>query len=254
MTAKNEAALVARNSKERTGRRAMRGPTDLTAGRARQHALPDMSSTTLAAFPHTDGDIANELGQLGDFLWLVDGYQESEIGCPPLPAPLRGREALDAIGRLANLVAAVERKPPAVQPIRPDGRFELVPLYFTDIDRRDRLRIAGAAHHLEAARRRRCHPAIWAAIEEWDEYRRSGPPDPITTAQRLTALLDPQSDNGLDTLHALLCRRASNSGRPTERLVLIIDEDLAYQRIASRIVRIWHRDDPLARFTYHGRG
>lgn len=105
-------------------------PIDLAAKRAEhRQRTRDESPHVLVALP-ADGGLARATADVEEVLLAV----ELAVRCDdePLPAPLAEREAADAVGRLASFVAsnarAVEEDRPLVQPIAPDGQFELVPL------------------------------------------------------------------------------------------------------------------------------
>ncbi|MGH9165788.1 MAG: hypothetical protein ACRDZW_09790, partial [Acidimicrobiales bacterium] len=92
--------------------------------------------------PYTDGEVTKALSDLEEVMLAANepSYAlEDDAGLGV------GVEALHAVGRLASYVASVERVEPAVQPVAPDGRFELVPLHYVLAGRDDLVRIGGAA-------------------------------------------------------------------------------------------------------------
>jgi hypothetical protein len=197
-----------------------------------------------------DGSVSVALGQLEELLLLVDLYAVD--ASEPLPTPL-DREAADAVGRLASYVAsfdrAVEEDCPVVQPVAPDGKYELVPLCFAPLGREDWARIVDAVAELKRSRGRGSHPAVDEALSE---YAR----DPqvadrlIATAERAAALLQLEWDDDVDLLATRLNRGVA--GRHPERVVLSPEEYAAYGRVTERILASWHADDPLERLLYRG--
>lgn len=205
---------------------------------AHRQELRDASTHVTVALPYTDGDLTHALGQLEELLLAF--IPEDADDDVDVPASLASGLAADALGRLGSWVAAWERDEPAVQPIAPDGRFELVPLLFAPLGRTDRHRISAA---------------VAALVEVEDlvtDYTGSAQAahELLAQAQRLVALIHLPWDDDVDRLHALLGRGATS--RPTERLVLTPDELAAYQRVTERIVATWHGNDPLERFLYRG--
>lgn len=131
-------------------------PIDLAAKRAQhRQRFRDDSSAVLVALP-ADGGLARALADVEEVLLLADLAVQPDD--EPLLAPLAEREAADAVGRLAGFVAtvarAVEEDRPLVQPIAPDGQFELVPVCIVPLGRDDRARIVGAVQQLAATRAR----------------------------------------------------------------------------------------------------
>lgn len=205
---------------------------------AHRQELRDASTHVIVALPYTDGDLTHALGQLEELLLAF--IPEDADDDVDVPASLASGLAADALGRLGSWVAAWERDDLAVQPIAPDGRFELVPLLFASLGRTDRHRISAA---------------VAALVEVEDlvtDYTGSTQTahQLLAQGQRLVALIHLPWDDDVDWLHALLGRGATS--RPTERLVLTPDELAAYQRVTERIVATWHGNDPLERFLYRG--
>lgn len=227
------------------------GPDELTAKRAQhRQRLRDDSSRVTVALP-LDGSVSAALAQLEELLLLVDLCAAD--ASDPLPPPLAEREAADAVGRLASYVAgfdrAVEENHSVVQPVAPDGKYELVPLCFAPLGREDRARFLGAVEELKRTRGRGSHPAVDEALSEFAR-------DPqvadhlIATAERAAALLELVWDDDVDLLAARL--NQGMAARHPERVVLSAEEYAAYGRVTQRILASWHADDPLERFLYRG--
>lgn len=225
-------------------------PIDLAAKRSeRRQQLRDESSHVLVVLPSGDGELTRALGDLEEVMLLVDLVQGDED--KPLPAPLAEREAADAVGRLASYVATFDKaaEEPAVQPIAPDGRYELVPLCVVRLGRDDRVRIIGAVRELAATRTAASHPAVDEALSDY-----AGDPQAaerlVATAQRVAALLELVWDDDVDDLAARL--DVGVLAAEPQRVVLTGQEYTAYLRVSERILASWHAGDPLGRFLYRG--
>jgi hypothetical protein len=168
-----------------------------------------------------------------------------------LPDPLAERQASDAVGRLASFMSNVERDPPAVQPVAPDGRFELVPLVFITLGRNDQARILGAIDNIAAATPGRGHPAIDGFLNDYAGTA-AATTEMLERLRRLATLIQLPWDDDVDTLQATLHRGAASIGRPIERIVLTAEEHAAYERVTDRILSAWSGDDALERFVYRG--
>ena len=226
-------------------------PIDLAARRSQhRQQLRDESTHVLVVLPSTDGELARSLGDLEEVLLLVDLAQVDDD--KPLPVAVAEREAADAVGRLSSYVATIDKggeEVPAVQPIAPDGRYELVPLYFVRLGRDDRARITGAVRELAATRTAASHPAVDEALGDYA----GGPQSAerlVTAVERLAALLQLVWDDDVDDLAVRL-----DIGVPAaepRRVVLTDQEYTAYLRVTERILASWHAGDPLERFLYRG--
>ena len=112
-------------------------------------------------------------------------------------------EALRAVVRMASYVASVERAEPAVQPVAPDGRFELVPLHYVLVGRDDLARIGGADLVVKAVRQGIGDDELLAAVDG-----HGGDIDELALRlDRLVHLLgladEPQVDSDIDALAAM---------------------------------------------------
>lgn len=212
---------------------------------AHRQALRDQADHLLVVLPYDDGDVGHVLGQLEELLLAVG---DTDLDGQPLPAPFAGREACDAVGRLASYVAAMQGDDPPTQPLGADGRHELVPLLFVILGRQDRAHILGAVTQLAAATstgRGQLYELL-----DWSGDDQAHAVAVVATAQRLAALLETPSDDDTDVLNARLGRLCLNG--PTERIVLNAGELAAYERVTDRILATWHGNDPLERFVYRG--
>ena len=129
-------------------------PTELAGKRTeRRRRLREQSPDVLVALPDTDGDLARALADLEEVLLKVldvaDDHEQA------LPAPLVDPQSVEAVGKLASYVGRVERavesERPLVQPLAPDGRYELVPLHFVRLNRDEHARKLAAVGQLAAA-------------------------------------------------------------------------------------------------------
>lgn len=205
----------------------------------RPQDLRDASTHVVVTLPHTDGELAHALGELEVLLLLlVPEDPEDDVA---LPASLATPHGAHAVGRLASYVAETERQEPAVQPIAPDGRFELVPLFFARLGRAHRDRLTAAVVDLVD---------IKDLVADYMDSREEAQ-QLLSRAQRLVALLHLPWDDDVARLHGLLDREEAPIA-PTERVVLTPDELAAYQRVTERILATWHANDPLERVLYRG--
>ena len=113
--------------------------------------------------PHTDGEVTKALSDLEEVMLAANEPSYAPEDDTGLGV---GPEALHAVGRLASYVASVERAEPAVQPVAPDGRFELVPLHYVDVGRDDLARIGGAADLVVKAVAAAHDGRLWVAWTE----------------------------------------------------------------------------------------
>jgi hypothetical protein len=226
-------------------------PSELAGRRAeRSQRLRDQSPDVLVALPSSDGELVRALGDLEEVLRLVDLVDADPQALPP---PLNEGRAAEAVGKLASYVAsahrAIENGHPGVQPVGPDGRYELVPLSFARLRRADHASILGAVRQLTATRTSASHPALDEALSDYTA-------DPeaaealVARAERVAALLELAWDDDVDVLSARLGHDVA--GQDTERIVLAPEEYEAYLRVTGRILASWHAGDPLEGFIYRG--
>ncbi len=228
----------------------MSEPVDLAARSAQgRQQRRDSSPDVLVVFPHSDGELARALAELEELFVLVDLVDD---GARPLPAPLADHRAAEAARRLAGYVAGVDSADETdrgrIQPVAPDGRSELAPLYFVRIDRDDHAGILGAVHLLAATRTSVSHPALDEALSDY-----TGDPEGVerlvARAERVGALLELAWDDDVDILSARLGRGV---GAGTDRVVITAEEYESYVRVTERIVDSWHAGDPLELSVYRG--
>ena len=205
----------------------------------RPQDLRDASTHVVVTLPHTDGELAHALSQLEELLLLlVPENPEDDVALPPSVVTPHAAAALHL---LASYVAETERQEPAVQPIAPDGRFELVPVFFARLGRTHRDQLTAAVVDLVEI-----SDLVADYMGSTDAAQQL-----LSQAQRLVALLHQPWDDDVARLHALLDREGAAIG-PTERVVLTPDELAAYQRVTERILATWHANDPLERLLYRG--
>jgi len=226
-------------------------PADLAARTAqRRQQLRDSSPDVLLVLPHSGGELARALAELEELLVLVDLVDD---GSRPLPAPLVENQAAESVGRLAAYVADVDGADETdrcrIQPVAPDGRSELAPLYFVRLDRDDHAAILGAVHLLAATRTSVSHPALDEALSDYTGDP-GGAERLVARAERVGALLELGWDDDVDLLAARLGGNAAGAG--TDRVVLAREEYESYMRVTERIVGSWHAGDPLELSVYRG--
>lgn len=216
---------------------------ELAVRRARRDVLRAESLHTVVVLPHTEGEVAKALGDLEEVLLLANGDEE-------LVEPLEeavGPAALAAVGRLAGYVASVERGEPAVQPVAPDGRFELVPLHTVTLGKNDLALIRTAATAVVAAGRLRLGSEVLVGVVD---ERRSHAPRFVDMTEALGALLGLERDEDVDVLHG--CLGSAATAGPTFRRILEGEQMAAYERVSRRILATWHRGETFAGFEYFG--
>jgi hypothetical protein len=160
-------------------------------------------------------------------------------------------EAGRAVGRLASQVAAIERESPAVEPVAPDGRFELVPLFFVMLSRSDLDRVLAAVNHVRATEDGSGHPVVGEAVLAYTG-RSASARQLVQAVDRLGQLVSVSQDVDVELLRDRFDEvAAAGPGRPC-RIVLNTHEYSAYLRVTRRILETWHAADPLEHFVYRG--
>lgn len=237
--------------------------------RQRRAAVRAPAAHVRVILPHTDGEVTKALSDLEEVMLAANEPSYAPEDDTGLGV---GPEALHAVGRLASYVASVERVEPAVQPVAPDGRFELVPLHYVLVGRDDLARIGGAADLVvKAVRQGIGDDELLAAVDG-----HGGDIDELALRlERLVHLLglpdEPQVDSDIDALAAMEGTASTWTARdrpptgaypsaglagPAEswerRVVLSEAQFAAYQRLAERIMDVWHPGDPLGRFLFSG--
>ena len=232
------------------GRHPMSEPVDLTRRRSeRRQAARGASANILIVLPHTDGDLAAALADVEEVLLLAELAEDQES----LPVALGERRAADAVGRLAASLRRAERPgedaEPAVQPLAPDGRFELVPLHLLRLSRDELAAIAAGVEALLSSRTTDSHPALDEALSDYAGGRQAAEAL-LMRAERALALLTTGWDDDADRLAERL--EAQADGSTPARVVLTVDEHTAYLRLTDRFLATWASGDPLERFIYRG--
>ena len=150
------------------------------------------------------------------------------------------------LGRLRSWIARWERAPDKVQPVAPDGHFELIP---------PGLRWAPGPGAIWAAvsvlARRDIRPEIVQELLDELPSRFGRESTPLDGFERLVAPLELDSDDDVDVLYQ---RLGAGSTPGARRVVLDADKYAAYKRVTERILTAWHGDHPLERFLYRGSG
>lgn len=195
----------------------------------------------LVAVPDPEGELLAVLGVLEEILLSLVPHPNDPKEWDPPDSPLGDGTALAAIQNVAAAVANAERSP-APQLITPDGGFELVTLRFVEVDGAD---IAVIAQALAALDRATLPAGDEFVGDSLRGYGRTDPSNFVTSAFRVHALLDLTPNNDTRTL-------ADRLGAAAGRVVLEPSEYAAYERLTERVLRTFHKGDPLARFVYRG--
>jgi len=209
-----------------------------------------VSAARLVAIPDTEGDLVDLLEGLEEVLLSLLPAEGDGEDWEPAPGPLGDGSALEALQRVESEVRASERAP-VVQPLAPDGRFELIPLRFVRLDPADLATVAGALAELGRA----TLPAGDELVAEVLSSRAAGGRHPgdrprpvaelVAGFARAHGLLDLAPDVDTELLAGRLEGRQG-------RVVLSESEHEAYRRLTERTLAMFHTGDPLARFLYRG--
>jgi hypothetical protein len=233
---------------------------ELGARRRRQRQqVRDSALSVRVVFPHTEGELAQALGDVEELLLAANADSYLDVDDPGVGA---GPEALAAVGRLAAYVASVEREEPLVQPLAPDGRFELVPLHVVAVGRDDLAHILAALRLVvQAGRDGRGDERLVEVLEGWAGGR---PVEQlVAAADRLRQLLsyagEADVDDDLDVLEGAAGSAGEggpgalgHAGDSHRRVTLTTVQHEAYRRLSGRIIETWEGGDALAGFLYRG--
>jgi hypothetical protein len=206
---------------------------------AMRNRLRAHASVCLVAIPDDDGGVASAMQRLDELLHALG--QRDEPTTPSEVTADAGYQALDGLYRgLMNAEVA----PPA-QPIAPDGRYELVPLSWVQVEPADVDNLGLTVQAL--GRALACgtdHFASDALTVIAELYHRTAA-DLVAEGARLHGLFSLPWDDDVTRLAALLPAGAG-------RVVLDTDAHEAYVRLTNRILGIWHAGETTARWLYRG--
>lgn len=192
------------------------------------------------AIPDTQGEIQGALSNLEELLAVAGSDADY-----PDDTPLVSDAARNAVARLWAAVHAAEEGSPA-QPVAPDGRYELVPVAWAQVEAADLTQLGLTVHDIGRAWAAKIDDPVVDVLEDVAGRRSRKPEDLIAEAARLHGLLSLPWDDTVSTLHAALPPGAG-------RVVLDEAAHAAYQRLVDRVLAIWHVGDDLAPFLYRGR-
>jgi hypothetical protein len=144
-------------------------------------------------------------------------------------------------GILAAVIAA--ERAPAAQPIATDGRFELIPVRFVDLDPEDLAAVSEALAVLGLAANGHGDELVIGVLEESAQATGQPAMALVAGAARAHGLLDLAPDADTE----LLAERLQ-----TGRVLLAPAEQSAYERLTERVLGMFHTGDPLARYLYRG--
>ncbi len=228
-------------------------------------------ATRTCVVPDLDDELTHALTQVEELLLLIAGWEEDAAseGEPwTLPAPLTGRVALDAVRRLWDVLAPTQSRTadqrhgdvPARRGGRwlaADGRYELAPLAFVDVDQADVEVLGAAAHELGRPDR---DSDLTEAIETaasggtylGGAYRQPSPADLVALVARIHGLLDlpTTADPAAAADVAELVAGAAIAVVGDGDLILTAAQEAAYHRTVDRLNAMWASSDPLARYQY----
>lgn len=192
----------------------------------------------VVAIPDDGGEVLFTLGLFGDLVAaldaaVVDGLDEGAAAIRVLTV-VRARHALERVTRAVVRTTSV----PASQPVAPDGRFELVPLWWAVLAAGDVVDLSWAGLALGTA---------WVARDELvaDVLVDLGRDDLVAQLIRLNGLLPAP-------LNVDVARLAGALRPGAGRVVLSASLMEAYDRLTGRIITTWHAGDPLSAWLYRG--
>lgn len=209
---------------------------EATLNRLRAHA-----GMRPVAIPDTDGEVQGAVSGLEELLAMIAPDHEEDD--PELDGAL-SPDARDAVGRLAVAVRVAESGSPA-QPIAPDGRYELIPIAWAHVETADLIQLVLTVQALGRIWASRSDELVVNVLTQRARNGNRKPEDLIAQAARLHGLLTLPWDDTVSTLFTVLPPGAG-------RVVLDQVAHAAYQRLADRILGIWHAGDPLAPYLYRG--
>jgi hypothetical protein len=182
------------------------------------------------------------MGKAEELLLTLSAWEDDLDS--PLPEPLAGRVALDALQRIWTAVAPTqsrnEDQPVPGRLLGPDGRYEHAPLRFVVIPAGD-LDLIDQAAQLIAVRHP--HEAIGDAIAQAAEAERVSEDEVAGWCSRLAAVLGLAWDDDVLTLW-----RAIDGSHGD--VVLTAAGEQAYQRVADRFNSLWTYGSGLSRWLY----
>jgi hypothetical protein len=214
----------------------------------------------VSVIPDLDDEVCHDLGQDEELLLTLAGWEEDRAEPAVLPAPVAGRVALDALGRVQDVIGPTPtragRPAPAGRLLGPDGRYEHRPLRLVALDPRDLdvLTAADAALGLELALNP--HGELGEAMAAGAEAAADPygpPPQPVDLVQalaRVLGLLDLAQTEDTSRLAALVAAAGDSD------LVLDATGEAAYRRAVTRFTDMWSPRNSLDRFlsSTDGRG
>jgi hypothetical protein len=195
---------------------------------------------SLVAIPDTYGELLHLLARLEDIL----------LGLVPLepddePAPIGlGRDALEAVQTIWSAISRKEGDD-TLQLFASDGRFELVPVRFVELEEAHLAAVSQAVTVLRLALLGAGDDLTADVLREFSDDSPDGPGTLVAGIARAHALLDLDADSDSWLLYERLACQ-------TGRVVLSPIEEDAYKRVTDRVLEAFHVRDPLARFVYRG--
>jgi hypothetical protein len=181
-------------------------------------------------------------------LHLVGQLEEILIALVPIepddpPAPI-GADPLEAMPRIWSAVSEAERGD-THKLIASDGRFELVPLRFVELEEAHLAAMSQAVTVLRLVMLPAGDEFVADVLREFSDDSPDGPGALVAGLARAQALIDLDADSDSWLLHERLAGQ-------TGRVVLSPIEEAAHKRVTDRALEAFHIRDPLVHFLYRG--
>jgi hypothetical protein len=201
--------------------------------------------------PDLDDELTVALASVEELLLTLAAWEDEDAGLG-LPPPLAGRAALQATRRLWAALAPTQGER-ALQAGRtgrllgPGGRYEHLPFRLAEVDPADVATLAEAARELGSPS---ASDPVREAVETGADmaYRchdETSCQQLVMRAAQIAGLLDLAETPDTAVLRGLL-----ETTGPTVDVVLTVDAEAAYQRLAGRFNQMWELGSGISRFLY----
>jgi hypothetical protein len=209
-----------------------------------------MTCTRLVV-PDLDDELTVALASVEEVLLTLAAWEDEDPGLR-LPPPLAGQAALQATRRLWAALAPTQGDR-ALQEGRtgrllgPDARYEHLPFRLAEVHPADVATLAAAARELGSPSasepvRDAVEAGAGAAYGRHDE---TSCQHMVMQAAQIAGLLDLAETTDTTVLRALL-----ETAGPAGDVVLTVDAEAAYQRLAERFNQMWTLGSGIGRFLY----
>ena len=207
--------------------------------------------TCIRLVPDLDDELAVALASVEELLLTLAAWEDEDPGLG-LPPALAGRAALQATGRLWAALAPTQgdRARQAGRTGRllgPDGRYEHLPFRLAEVDPADVTALAAAARELGSPG---ASDPIREAVEVGADmaygcHDETSCEQLVMRAAQIAGLLDLAETTDTAVLRGLL-----ETAGPAVNVVLTVDAEAAYQRLAGRFNQMWALGSGMSRFLY----